>query len=228
MDPSWGASAVNGLAPSDSAISPARRSTSDLKNSVSSPRSEYVLAAALLAGLVALAAWWNFAHGYILDYGDAQSHLNLSRSILDSRTPGYDQLGTVWLPMLHVLCLPFTASMQLWSTGLAGTIPVALCFVIAGTALFWAARETYKSRLAAWVVILCFALNPNLLYLATIPMTEVVFIAGLAVMLAALIRFEATTDLRWITLGIFASWWMSLTRYDGWFLIPFAALWFAW
>ncbi len=186
------------------------------------------MAAALLAGLVALAAWWNFAHGYILYYGDAQSHLNLSRSILDSRTPGYDQLGTVWLPMLHVLCLPFTASMQLWSTGLAGTIPVALCFVIAGTALFWAARETYKSRLAAWVVILCFALNPNLLYLATIPMTEVVFIAGLAVMLAALIRFEATTDLRWITLGIFASWWMSLTRYDGWFLIPFAALWFAW
>src|SRR5581483_6917155 len=29
-------------------------------------------------------------------------------------------------------------------------------------------------------------------------------------------------------LGILASLWMSLTRYDGWFLIPFAAIWFGW
>lgn len=177
---------------------------------------------------MALAAWWTFEHGYVLYYGDAQSHLNLSRSIVDSRTPGYDQLGTVWLPMLHIICLPLVGSMELWSTGLAGAIPVALCFVAAATALFLAARETYKSRAAAWVVILCLTLNPNLLYLATIPMTEVVFLTGLAVMLLSLIRFEATKQSRWIMLGVIASWWMSLTRYDGWFLIPFAAIWFSW
>lgn len=184
--------------------------------------------AAVLTAVVSLAAWWVFHNGYILYYGDAQSHLNLSRSIIDSRTPGYDQLGTVWLPVLHLICLPFVGNMQLWSTGLAGTIPVACCFVIAGTAFFLTAYQTYRSLAAAWVVVACFALNPNLLYLATIPMTEVVFFAGLAVLLLILVRFERTQQTRWIVLGVIASWWTSLTRYDGWFLIPFAALWFAW
>jgi len=205
-----------------------------LKSSENSPHSkraivpDWLLACVLLAGIVTVAAYWMCRHGYILYYGDAQSHLNLSRSIIDSRTPGYDQLGTVWLPILHVICLPFVANVVLWSNGLAGTIPVALCFVAAGVAFFLAARETYRSPVAAWVVVLCFALNPNLLYLATIPMTEVVFLAGLAVLLLALVRFEATRKPRFIALGILASLWMSLTRYDGWFLIPFAAIWFGW
>jgi hypothetical protein len=182
----------------------------------------------VLAGIIALAVWWVFRNGFILYYGDAQSHLNLSRSLIDSRTPGYDQLGTVWLPMLHVVCLPLVGNIVLWSNGLAGAIPVACCFIVAGTALYVAARDTYKTRCAAWIVILCFALNPNLLYLASIPMTEVVFLAGLAVLLLSLVRFEITQQRRWIFLGIAASWWMSLTRYDGWFLIPFASAWFAW
>jgi hypothetical protein len=211
-----------------------KRSTSDLNNSVNLPRfncgglAEGLLVTATLAGIIFVAAWWVFSHGYVLYYGDAQSHLNLSRSIIDSRTPGYDQLGTVWLPVLHVICLPFVGNINLWSNGLAGTIPVATCFVVAGMALFYAARETYRSQTAAWIVVLCLAANPNLLYLGTIPMTEVVFLAGLGVLLLALVRFEATQQRRWLLLGVLASWWMSLTRYDGWFLIPFAAVWFAW
>jgi hypothetical protein len=204
-----------------------------LKSSGNSPHSDSLrvrdalTACAVLAGIVALAGWWVFRNGYILYFGDAQSHLNLSRSIIDSRTPGYDQLGTVWLPMLHVICLPLVGSMSMWSSGLAGTIPVSLCFVLAGVAFFLAAYTTYRSRAAAWVTVLCLVLNPNVLYLATIPMTEVVFLAGLSVLLLALVRFEATQELAWVFLGVTASWWMSLTRYDGWFLIPFAALWFS-
>ena len=169
-----------------------------------------------------------FSHGYILYYGDAQSHLNLSRSLIDSRTPGYDQLGTVWLPVLHIICLPLVGKDEYWSSGLAGSIPAALCFVVAGTAFFYAARATYRSHAAAWIVVLCLTLNPNLLYLASIPMTEVVFLAGLAVLLLALVQFEANNRRRWFAVGVFASWWMSLTRYDGWFLIPFAGVWFGW
>jgi hypothetical protein len=187
-----------------------------------------LLVLALLAAIVFVAGWWVFSNGYVLFYGDAQSHLNLSRSLVDSRTPGYDQLGTVWLPMLHAICLPLVRNDAYWSNGLAGTLPVALCFIVAGASFFFAAVETYRSRAAAWVVILCLALNPNLLYLATIPMTEVVFLAGLGILLLALVRFEATNRRRWFLLGVLASWWMSLTRYDGWFLIPFAGIWFAW
>jgi hypothetical protein len=185
---------------------------------------EVALVAASLCTLAALAVAWCFHHGYILYYGDAQSHLNLSRSILDSRTPGYDQLGTVWLPLLHLICLPLVANDWMWSTGLAGAIPVALCFVIAGTLFYLAAKDAYSSSLAAAIVVSCFALNPNVLYLASIPMTEIVFTAALALLVFALFRFRSTQEKRFVALAILASWSMSLTRYEGWFFVPFAAI----
>ncbi len=46
-------------------------------------------------------------------------------------------------------------------------------------------------------------------------------------MLLCLLRFRATLERRYIVIAVVASWWMSLTRYDGWFLIPFVALSFA-
>lgn len=172
-------------------------------------------------------SWWLFQRGYILYYGDAQAHLNISRGLFDARSPGFDQLGTVWLPSLHLLALPFVQNDWLWTTGLAGTIPVAGCFVVAGTCFFLAARHMYSSAWSAVVVLACFALNPNLLYLSAIPMTESVFLAGLAVAFLCLLRFAATQQRRWLAIGICASWFMSLTRYDGWFLIPFISLLFA-
>lgn len=208
-------------------------STSVLTNSAALPRSnrasarEVVSVSAGLALLVFFAAWWCLAHGYILYYGDAQAHLNISRGLVDSRTPGYDQLGTVWLPVLHVICLPLVGNDSLWSTGLAGTIPVAFCFVLAGAFFFLAARDVYGSSRIAMIVLACFAFNPNVLYLASIPMTEMVFLAGLAVLLFSLCRFRRTQQTFLLMLGLCASWWMSLTRYDGWFLIPFASLGFA-
>ncbi len=177
--------------------------------------------------LVVIAALWCFRSGCILYYGDAESHLNISRAIVDSRTPGYDQLGTVWLPVLHIVCLPFVANDWLWSTGLAGTLPVACCFVLAGTALYLCAVDAYRDLSAAAVVLACFALNPNILYLAAIPMTEVVFMAGLFFAMFAALRFRIAQRTCWVALGIVSSWFFSLTRYDGWFLIPFLALWFA-
>ena len=151
----------------------------------------------VLVVVVSAAGWWFVRNGYVLYYGDAESHLNISRSILDSRTPGYNQLGTVWLPMLHVICLPFVTNDWLWTTGLAGTLPVALCFVLAGTLFYLAAREAYGQFAAAVVAVACFALNPNVLYLATIPMTEIVFMAALFLILLAVLRFRATQRQVW-------------------------------
>jgi len=204
-----------------------------LKNSAGSLSSnrtgwrEATAVVAALALLITAAASWIAAHGFILYYGDAQAHLNNARSILDSRTPGYDQLGTVWLPLLHVLCLPLVLNDALWSTGLAGTIPVALCFIVAGLFFYLAAKEAFSRSLPAIIALGCFALNPNILYLSAIPMTETVFTTGLATLLFALLRFRRTQNRACLCLAVFASWWMSLTRYDGWFLIPFAALTFA-
>jgi hypothetical protein len=202
-----------------------------LKNSVDSPlsksgrvRLEATLVASSAAILIALAAAWFYGQGFILYYGDAQSHLNISRHVLDSRTPGYGQIGGVWLPVLHLICLPFVASDFLWASGLAGTLPVAGCFVIAVTFFYLAAREMYDDWLAAAITSACFALNPNLLYLGSIPMAEVVFLAAFSVLLYSLLRFRRTQHRGLITVAAAASVMASLTRYDGWFLIPFFTL----
>ena len=63
----------------------------------------------LLAVISSAALLWCASRGYTLYYGDAEAHLNIARRVLDSRTPGAEQLGTVWLPLPHLLMLPFVA-----------------------------------------------------------------------------------------------------------------------
>src|SRR5258708_26486563 len=87
--------------------------------------------------------------GWLLYYGDAEAHLNIARRIVDSRTPGYDQIGTAWLPLLRLLTIPFAVRDSLWQSGLARAIPPALCFAIAGASLFAATRRPLQSLTAA-------------------------------------------------------------------------------
>src|SRR5438552_3532785 len=64
-----------------------------------------------------------FRRGEILLYGDAVAHINIARRVFDSRTPSLLQLGTVWLPLHHLLMLPFLLSNWMWKTGVGGSIP---------------------------------------------------------------------------------------------------------
>src|SRR5215470_6101887 len=133
----------------------------------------------LAAGSVALF----YSRGNLCYYGDAEAHLNIARRIVDSRTPGYDQVGTSWLPLLHWLIVPLVRHDQLWFTGLAGAIPSAAAFVIGGTFLYAAVRRIFDSPAAAFAAVALLALNPNLLYLQSIPMTESLSMACLAALL---------------------------------------------
>src|SRR5579884_3964772 len=77
----------------------------------------------LLSGISGAAAYWCASRGYTLYYGDAEAHLNISRRLLDSRTPGPEQIGTVWLPLPHVLTALFVHNDSWWRCGVAGVIP---------------------------------------------------------------------------------------------------------
>jgi dolichyl-phosphate-mannose-protein mannosyltransferase len=178
----------------------------------------------LLAAISAAAVGWCTRHGYTLYYGDAEAHLNIARRVLDSRTPGPEQFGTVWLPLPHALMIPFVMRDGWWRSGLAGAIPSAACFVIAGAFLFAAARRIYASAAAGLSVALLFALNPNMLYLQSTPMTEPVFAAALAALLWATLWFRDSQSAWAILAAAVASNAASLTRYEGWFLVPFVAL----
>jgi hypothetical protein len=184
------------------------------------------LAIPLLAALSLVAVAWFFQQGYVLYYGDAQAHLNIARRIVDSRNPGYFQIGTVWLPLPHLLMLPFVRNESWWRNGLAGAIPSSICFVIAGTFFFAAARRVFGNRAAAVTGLCVFALNPNLLYLQSSPMTEPLFFAGLAALLYFTVRFRETQSAGSVLGAALAVLVATLTRYEGWFLIPFVSAFF--
>jgi hypothetical protein len=186
-----------------------------------------VVAVALaLAALSAAAIAFFYSQGYLLYYGDATAHLNIARRVLDSRTPGWSQIGTVWLPLPHLLMLPFANVDRLWMTGLAGSIPVGACFVLSGVFLFLAARRALGSQAAAAAACFALALNPNLLYLEAIPMTEAVFQMCVTALLYATVRFYETQSRAAVIGAALASIGASMTRYEGWMLIPFTALYF--
>lgn len=176
--------------------------------------------------LSAAAIWFVYQRGYTLYYGDAQAHLNIARRVIDSRTPGFDQIGTVWLPLPHLLMIPFVKDSYLWRTGLAGAIPSGACFVLAATFLFATARSVFSSRAAGAAAAALLALNPNLLYLQSTPMTESVFLASLMAVLYFSVRFSRTQSMFSVAGAGLAALAGTLTRYEGWFLIPFLSLYF--
>jgi hypothetical protein len=184
-----------------------------------------VLVAMLLAAMVSASAiWFFYRNGSSMYPGDAEAHLNIARRILDSRTPGYDQLGTTWLPLPHLLLIPFARNNGLWHTGLAGSIPSGICFVAAAVFLFSAVRRIFDNMSCAVLAAGLFVLNPNALFLQSTAMTEPVFFACLFGVLYFCVLFQ-DNQTGWAAAGagIFGTL-GALTRYEGWFLLPFVAL----
>lgn len=172
-----------------------------------------------LATLSVFAIQFCFSRGWLLWYGDAEAHLNNARRLFDSATPGYDQLGTPWLPLPHLLIAPFAAADFWWRSGMAAAPASALSWIAGGLFFFAAVRRIFDSAAAALAAVSLVALNPNLLYLQSTAMTEPFFFAGLA----ALLYFAVAERPVPAALATIAA---ALTRYEGWFLIPFVALWF--
>lgn len=140
----------------------------------------FVLAA--VATFLSIASFsYFYSHDKILLYGDAVAHINIARRVLDSQFPGLSQLGTVWLPLPHLLMLPFIVNDKLWSSGIGGSL-VSMAAYVAGAVgiakIFWTSGvlagddDRSAARLAGWVAASAYLLNPNLLYLQSTAMTE--------------------------------------------------------
>jgi hypothetical protein len=141
---------------------------------------------ALLAGSVSLSSFlFYFRHGWTLLYGDAVAHINIARRVFDSLTPGPLQLGTVWLPLPHLLMMPFLVSDSAWQTGFGGSVPSLVAFVLATMGIYRLVLGLLKTenapdisaRMLAWFAAAIFAANPSLIYLQTTAMTEPVYLA---------------------------------------------------
>jgi hypothetical protein len=167
----------------------------------------------LAAALSWAAVWWFLGNGSTLYYGDAEAHLNIARRIWDNREPAYREIGTVWLPVPHLLALIPSISDVLWRNGMAGAIPSALCFIFACWLFFRALRSSLDSNTSGFVGVTLLAWNPNLLYLQSAPMTEAIFLCCLAGILYSTLK-------DWVWRAALFTIAATLTRYEGWALIP--------
>jgi hypothetical protein len=86
-----------------------------------------------------------FHKGDVLLYGDAIAHINIARRVFDSKTPGLLQLGTVWLPLPHLLMIPFLIPKELWQRGVGGSIPSLIAYAWSVVGIFRLVRGTFSS-----------------------------------------------------------------------------------
>src|SRR5262245_52082850 len=138
---------------------------------------ERLLAAVAL--LVGLAAWVYYLNeGLVLAHYDAKAHLVVARRVIDSLTPGWRQIGAVWLPLPHLIQILPTQIDVFYRTGAFGSLLSIACFSVAAWAMARLVMSITGSQLGAVVAVALLVLNPNLLYVHVTPMTEPLLLAA--------------------------------------------------
>jgi hypothetical protein len=196
-----------------------------------------------LAALASMSSLFYYAQrGEILMHGDATAHINIARRVFDSLTPGPLQLGTVWLPLPHLLMMPFIYFDKLWQSGVGGSIPSMCAYVLGvlgivrlvGGLLESDTRTRPAAQAGAWIAAFAYGANPNLIYTQATALTEPLY---LALFIWAMVYFSeflralgplsparggggvvpeaATRALRRCGYCVACA---EMARYDGWFL----------
>jgi hypothetical protein len=205
---------------------------------LSARRRVAALATAFAAIGGVLAACHYHQLGLTLSHYDARGHLVVARRIFDSITPGWQQIGAVWLPLPHLLnAVPVQIDL-LYRTGLSGVAISVASFAVSAGSIAWIVARLTGSPWAAATGALVFALNPNLLYLQATPMTEPLMMAFCLAAVALVVEgcagdpyasFERRNR-AWSVAGVvFAL--ACLTRYEAWPVLVatlVAAAWARW
>lgn len=163
-----------------------------------------------------IAAYFSYTLNLMTAYNDATAHLNTARRMIDSLTPGFVQIGSVWLPLLHLLELPFVAFDVLYFTGFAGAIVSGMSFVISAVFLYKLIIQITKSRVGGLIGVLLFLSNANLLYLQTTAMFEPLLMATVFGSVYYLSKWTQTQTVNHLVIAAFLTCLATLTRYDGW------------
>ena len=112
----------------------------------------------------------------LLHYADAVSHLVISRSVFDSINPGMGMMGGVWLPLGHLMLMPFVTSDFLFHTGLAGTIVSTLSIAVTASTMLRIAKLQFNlSVMAGLISASLYMMNTSVIYMGVVPMQEAPF-----------------------------------------------------
>lgn len=180
----------------------------------------------LVLTAVSVAAFWHYyANGLGVAYNDARSHLDIGRRVVEGLHPGFAQLGSVWLPLTHLLMALTVWNDFMWHSGLAGAIQSMAAYVGTGVLVYLYLRELGAGLLARYAGVVIFAANTNTVYLQSTAMTEPALMFTMMAGTYFLLRWFR--DQGRILHLVYAALWImlsTLVRYDGWFLLGFASM----
>ncbi len=174
-----------------------------------------ILAAGLVTGIAFFIYY--YTHQLAVAHYDAKAHLLVARRIVDSLEPGYAQMGVNWLPLIHLVYLPFVVFDSQYRSGLLPSLISVCAFALSGWLVYRISfRVTGSSAAGLFAAILLLA-NPNLEYLQSCPLTEPMYMLLLLLAVDRLIAWRESghSGLPWL-----AAIWTALgamCRYEGWF-----------
>ena len=184
---------------------------------------------AAILGTIAASVYWRA--GLSLSHYDAKAHLVVARRIFDSLTPSWEQIGAVWLPLPHLLnAIPVQIDF-FYQTGAFAIAVSIVSFAITTACVSAIVRSLSGSRTGAVLAASLFALNPNVLYLQSTPMTEPLLFALTSLVVLQLVEWARSETPRaravvgWTIVAA------CLTRYEAWPIVGsaiVAAAYFKW
>ena len=174
-----------------------------------------------LAGLLTGISFFIYyhAHDLTLAHYDAKAHLLVARRIVDSLEPGYAQMGVNWLPLVHLVYLPFVIFRITIQVGISAEPDFRIRICIVGMADLPDYLSHHGSVAASVFAAVILLGNPNLEYLQSCPLTEPLYMVLLLLALDSLISWRESDHSRqpwlaavWVSLG-------ALCRYEGWYVL---------
>lgn len=177
----------------------------------------------VFACIASVAAYqFYFHHQQILLFTDAFTHLQIARTLLtDAFSPRAAQVVGIQPPLPYVVMLPFIWNDALWHSGLAGSLPSMFCYVLAALHVFLLGRRLTHNNPASFIATLLFILNPCMLYLQSIPVSDMLSITTSLMASYYFLAWVQDEKLSYLLYTAGSTLLASLSSYMGWTLFLF-------
>lgn len=169
-----------------------------------------------------------YVAGLGIAYNDAMSHLDIGRRVVEGLKPGFAQLGSVWLPLPHLLMTLTIWNDFMWHSGLSGAVVSMISYVATGILIYLFLKLLNVGLFGRIFGVVVFALNINILYMQSTAMTELLLLATMTAGVYELTLWHKEESLFRLIKAAFWIMLSTLVRYDGWFLFAFSILLILW
>lgn len=186
------------------------------------PRLRLAVSDAFVIGLgvfISVFSYTVFSHlNLVVAYNDARAHMNMARLVYDNLKPGLVQIGSVWLPLDHILKLAFVWNDNLWQSGFAGSIWSMISYSATVFVIYKFILKVINDNTSAFIGTLVFAMNLNVIYMQSTPMTELLLLFFFTSSSYFLYLWSLNKKTHYLIPVAITVFFATLTRYDGWFL----------